>query len=350
MTYYMKSGTSFRQTDEANVQLHTALPAGNYIVKVDQFGAYYYEQVDNFKTISKRYGDNERQNRRIIDTFLNRENSTGVMLAGEKGSGKSLLAKTISITLAEELDVPTIIINKDYCGDDFNAFIQGMDQPAVILFDEFEKVYDREKQELLLTLLDGVFPTKKLFVLTCNNKYRIDEHMRNRPGRIFYMIDFNGLSEDFIIEYCNDNLNDKSHIEQICRIAGVFSQFNFDMLKALVEEMNRYGESPNEALRYLNVKAEFGGSCHYEVELYVDGKKVTDEELDTKSWNGNPLSEDIEIYYNDGDEGYSRTNIDKDNLESVSDRGKKFVFSDDDVKVVLTRVEANNVRNFYDLL
>lgn len=161
MTYYLKNGTSFRQTDEENVQLHTELPAGNYVIKVDTMGNFYYEKVDDFKKIAKRYGDNERQTRRIIDTFVSRDVATGVMLTGEKGSGKSLLAKTISLTLAEEHNIPTIIINKDFCGDDFNSFIQGMDQPAVILFDEFEKVYDFEKQELLLTLLDGVFPTKK---------------------------------------------------------------------------------------------------------------------------------------------------------------------------------------------
>ena len=29
-------------------------------------------------------------------------------------------------------------------------------------------------QTHVLTLLDGVFPSRKLFVLTCNDKYRID--------------------------------------------------------------------------------------------------------------------------------------------------------------------------------
>ncbi len=35
------------------------------------------------------------------------------------------------------------------------------------------------------------------------------------------------------------------------------NEFNFDMLKALVEEMNRYNETPTDALAMLNAKPEF---------------------------------------------------------------------------------------------
>jgi hypothetical protein len=40
------------------------------------------------------------------------------------------------------------------------------------------------------------------------------------------------------------------------------------MLKALVEEMNRYGETPQEAMRILNVKAEFDAGAAYRVEIF----------------------------------------------------------------------------------
>ena len=61
------------------------------------------------------------------------------------------------------------------------------------IIDEFEKIFSGEKQQHILTLLDGVFSTHKLFLLTCNDKWKIDSHMRNRPGRIYYMIEFEGL-------------------------------------------------------------------------------------------------------------------------------------------------------------
>lgn len=291
MTYYIKNGNTYRPTDESNVDIRTSLPVGNYVIKADQFGNLFFEVIDSFSFSSKRYGNNPRHTQRILDTFMSRENATGVMLVGEKGSGKSLLAKTVSIEAAK-IDVPTIIINYPLHGESFNTFIQSIEQPAVVIFDEFEKVYDEEGQEAILTLLDGVFPTKKLFVITSNDKWRIDRHMRNRPGRIFYMLEFKGLDNNFIVEYCNDNLNNKSHIEKICTIATMFNQFNFDMLKALVEEMNRYNESPEQALEWLNAKPEFEENSNYDLDVFVSGVKV---KANRTTWSGNPLNRNIEI-------------------------------------------------------
>jgi hypothetical protein len=157
------------------------------------------------------------------------------------------------------------------------------------MFDEFEKVYNNEEQEELLTLLDGIYSSKKLFMLTSNDKWRVDSHMRNRPGRIFYMVDFKGLDENFIREYCYDNLAKPEFktVDTIVNISSVFSAFNFDMLKALVEEMNRYDESPQEAMRILNVKAEFDSAVTYRIEVYKGDRK---SERGTTSWTGAPLS------------------------------------------------------------
>lgn len=307
MTYFLRNGSTFRPSDEANLDLHKSLPAGNYIIKEDQFGNMFFETVDSFEFKGKRYGDNTKNTERIMSTFLKRDASTGVMLTGEKGSGKSLLAKTISITAAEQ-GIPTLIINAPWHGDKFNKFIQDIEQPCIVLFDEFEKVYDSDEQESMLTLLDGVFPSKKLFILTCNDKWRVDQHMRNRPGRIFYMIDFKGLTQEFIMEYCEDNLINKLHIPKICNITSLFAQFNFDMLKALIEEMNRYDETPEEALTMLNVKPEFDEGNKFALSLKIDGKKLDEKNLEDREWKGNPLQQPVRVEYqivekdSDGDE------------------------------------------------
>lgn len=241
MAHFFRNGNMFRVADDKAVEVHEKLPVGNYIVKQDPFENFFLQEVDTYTQVRKLYGNTQRFADRIMSTFLDRAASTGVLLNGEKGSGKTLLAKTLSIEAAKQ-GIPTITINNAWTGDDFSKLIQDIEQPAILLFDEFEKVYDEKSQEYILTLLDGVFPTKKLFVLTCNDKWRINQHMRNRPGRLFYMLDFYGLDADFIREYCNDNLQAKEHIEKIVSIASLFDQFNFDMLKAMVEEMNRYDE------------------------------------------------------------------------------------------------------------
>ena len=70
--------------------------------------------------------ETERQAERILRTFLARSGSTGVLLAGEKGSGKTFLTKYISLQVARQ-GIPTIVINQALSEGRFNAFIQAIE-------------------------------------------------------------------------------------------------------------------------------------------------------------------------------------------------------------------------------
>ena len=349
MSYFLKSGNTFRVTKKEALNLTEHLPGGNYIVQKDEMtGQLYLEQIDNFTSVGKVYGDSLKNTDRIVNTFLDRPNTTGVMLTGEKGSGKTLLTKNVCMKLAT-MDIPTIVINAPWCGDKFNNFIQSIDQPCAILFDEFEKTYDREQQEMILTLLDGVFPTKKLFLLTCNDKWRVDSHMRNRPGRIFYMMDFKGLDANFIREYCEDNLNNKQYIENIVNVGSLFAEFNFDMLKALVEEMNRYNESPQEALAMLNAKPEFDSGTEYEMTIVHNGVEI-DSRRD--KFEGNPLQpKGVEIGFDsnpeDDEAEYVYKTFNANALVKVDANKGEFVFEDNGTQLTLTRIKKQQYR-YYD--
>jgi hypothetical protein len=350
MAYFLKSGNTYRVTKKESLDITEHLPAGNYIIQKDEMtGQLYLEQIDSFQAISKVYGDCLKNTDRIVSTFMARPSTTGVMLTGEKGSGKTLLTKNVCMKLAT-MDIPTIVINAPWCGDKFNNFIQSIDQPCAILFDEFEKTYDREEQESILTLLDGVFPTKKLFLLTCNDKWRIDSHMRNRPGRIYYMLDFKGLDAEFIREYCNDNLNNKTYIDSIVNVGSLFAEFNFDMLKALVEEMNRYNESPQEALSMLNAKPEFDSGTEYTMTIIHNGKEIVEKRRDT--FEGNPLQpKGIEVSFDpdpEDDECDWEYKIFNPNALIKVDANKgEFVFEDNGTRLTLTRVKRQQYR-YYD--
>lgn len=272
MSYFMQNGDAYVPTPGRDSFLK-ALPVGNYVVAKSMMGMF-FQRVASFDDPGKTYGNLDARAERILNTFLDRPRSTGALFAGEKGSGKSLLARVISHK-AYDMGIPTILVNAPWVGDEFSALLATIEQPAIIQMDEFEKVYGREHQEGVLTLLDGTMTSKKLFILTVNDKYRVDTHMRNRPGRLFYSLDFSHLEAEFVREYCADNLKMVEHLEQVVKISTMFEAFNFDMLKALVEEMNRYGEDPFDALDMLNAKPVNNDpvDAQYDVTVWdADGK------------------------------------------------------------------------------
>ena len=269
MTYVIRMGSAYRMMSEQDIEICEKLPAKNYTVKQNPMSKeFYLEPVDDFVMPKKLYGDTIKKAERILNTFKARPLSTGVHLDGVKGSGKTLLAKTLS-HFAQKEGVASIVINQPFCGDEFNAFIQSIDVPAIVIFDEFEKVYNWETQNKILTLFDGVYPTKKLFVLTTNDSHSVNNFLKNRPGRIYYSFKFDTLAQEFIKEYCEDNLKDKSQIPSILKYTQIFSFFNFDMLAAAVEEMNRYGEPLQEVLNYLNIVPENKSSETYVLRFIV---------------------------------------------------------------------------------
>jgi DNA polymerase III delta prime subunit len=292
-------------------------------------GPLYLQTTNEFAMPSKLYGNLKERTARVMSTFHTRPKSTGILLTGDKGSGKTLLAKNVSVELLKQ-GVSTIVINEAFCGPKFNDFIANINEPAVVIFDEFEKVYDEEEQQALLTLFDGTVETKKLFILTTNST-KIDTHLINRPGRMYYQFNYAGLDEDFVREYAMDTLHNKERIEDLLIVVNMFATFTFDMLMALIEEMNRYNETPRQALEYLNIDI-MSENVTYSVKVLFEGKLVNDNVypyiLDT-----NPIFEEetdgpyvIEIhgqgkYATSGLNSYLSVRLDKKNLLSRSKGG-----------------------------
>lgn len=272
-----KTGNTFKVIDERAVQFYNELPPDVYTVKFNPAVGYYLEAVDKFVRPLKIYGDIQKNCDLILKTYFDREKSTGVLLSGLKGAGKSQLARLISIEMLEKHGLPTILVCSPFHGEDFNKLIQSIDQRCVVLFDEFEKTYDSEEQERMLSLLDGVFQSQKLFVLTVNNKYRLDDNMRNRPGRLYYSFDYSSLSEDFIRELGEDRLDDKAKLEELIQVSSMISDMNFDMAVALIEETNRYPEEKmTSLLKRLNIKPEYQKEIAYSATVteIKTGKKI----------------------------------------------------------------------------
>lgn len=132
---------------------------------------------------SKIYELNEDKifKKRVLNSFNNHENSIGVMLAGTKGTGKTMLAKII----AKESNLPIIIVDSQFPTNRLIGFFKQFSTPVCVIFDEIEKNFNTGR---MLDFLDGVEKTtKKLVLMTCNELDRVSEYLQDRCSRIRYV-------------------------------------------------------------------------------------------------------------------------------------------------------------------
>jgi len=229
-----------------------------YQVSFHQMRGYYLTVFDKKFDNGRLFGNVENRADRIIDTYKQRDQSTGVLLTGSKGSGKSLLTKVIANKLIDS-GLPVILINEPHSGSAFEKFLSLIGD-CVVIFDEFAKVYsvrgndeDVSVQKDLLTLFDGMTNRKRLVLFTENELYRIDDHLLNRPGRIFYHFEYSKLDQDSIKEYCEYREIDEKMTEDIITYSKTADEFSFDVLTAIIEEYVRYAEPIGKIIKHLNI-------------------------------------------------------------------------------------------------
>jgi len=258
-TFFARNGDTITTLNGAAFE--SALPLGTYSLQRNpQTGQYYLSRVGDLSTSGKLYGPAGPRADRIFNTFTQRAGTTGVLLDGLKGTGKTALARRVS-EIARSHGISTILIGEPFYGESFNKFIQSLGT-CVFLFDEFEKVYAKPHEQAgILTMMDGTFQSKKLVVVTTNQTNNVSEFFMNRPGRLFYRYNYGPLSEELIREYCADVLKPEfaDRTGAVVGVAEDIASFAMDMLIAIVEEVNRYGETVDEVMRVLNCRPDYSG-------------------------------------------------------------------------------------------
>lgn len=197
---------------------------------------------------------------RVLKNFSSSEkNTTGVLLTGDKGTGKSVTAKI----LAEKAQLPIIVINPDMEEKYLEEFFKEFDQPVCILFDEVDKNFSTQK---MLTFLDGMHKTaKKLVIMTANDESNLSNYIKNRCSRIRYYRHYSMLEDA------------KEYAELICEAKGIEDKeevVNFiiknikypsiDNICSFIDEIiftKEWGLSLKEVLEFMNINI---GESSYE--------------------------------------------------------------------------------------
>lgn len=246
----LRDDTPVKPAETTNAQYGTVAPT-----EPTPSIRYYLKPVKEPEVPAKIYGDAKMLVDRFMRSYVDRmktNQSTGVMLSGLKGSGKTLTGVLLGQEMIKRGGI-TILINRNYTGDDFVSFLQSITQEALVLFDEFEKVYTYGTQKKILTLFSGVNSAKKLFCLMVNDRNAVEENMNDRPDRLRYNIYFSDMSQKSIGEYLVDHKvvdYDKS-LEQFQNLRDAGAVLSFDMVRAIVEEMERFNEDVYTASQFI---------------------------------------------------------------------------------------------------
>lgn len=238
-----------------------------YNLKFDGFsGGAYLEEDGSLNLPSKVYLTEDDK------TFIHRVNSyfqkttklsTGVMLSGIKGTGKTVMAKVI----ANNSKLPVIVVDEDFPTGRINDFFRKFDHPVAVIFDEVDKHWDTED---LLGWLDGVQTNaKKLVLFTCNNENQVNQYLKDRCSRIRYVRHFEPSDNArFLKEIMRDKGIAESDINSTYDfIVKNFNLLSIDNILAFLDEKLMFGSdlSNTDILKDMNISIK-GGSIVKESE------------------------------------------------------------------------------------
>jgi len=114
----IQSGHRFTLTDVSAT--HNTLPVGNYMLKRDpRSGEFYLVQKEAFVMPKKVYGDHSVVDRWLKSWQHNSSKNLGILLAGLKGTGKTITSQKFCI----EANMPVILIGEPFEGTEFVDFI-----------------------------------------------------------------------------------------------------------------------------------------------------------------------------------------------------------------------------------
>ena len=230
--------------------------SGIYYIQKDNKNKFFYsvKSADRFILPNKIYGNIEKIGIRVWNTFAVSKQSTGILLTGNKGSGKTILGEIIC-NLAIDRRLPVYVITEIEVDLELIAYLRSLSH-CVIFLDEFAKNVGSLMMDKMLTMFSDVTASCKLFILTENSLYNISNYIKDRPGRIRYHLDFGKLSSDIYEDYINCNPIDPKFKKDLDVLYFKAKEFSFDVLEAIVTEHRNFPtESLEELLTILNCKS-----------------------------------------------------------------------------------------------
>ena len=314
----INTGNVYRLYDDS-MRTFDQLPAQVYRVCFHPQQGFWLEKYIDLEIKEKVYGVHNTKVEKVFNSFEKVNRNIGIILSGDKGIGKSLFAKMLSIR-AVESGYPLIIVDSYIPG--ISNFLNEIEQEVVVLFDEFDKTFNggrdnkdnaADPQTEMLSLFDGISMGKKLFIVTCNELRNLNDYLVNRPGRFHYHFRFEYPQPEEIRAYLQDKIEESQwgEIEEVISFSKKIN-LNYDCLRAIAFELSM-GYSFKEAINDLNI-VNLEREC-YDIYFYFsDGTRLSykgfymdmfSDEEHYIEFDYEKFYDMIEIYFTPSDNSYS---------------------------------------------
>lgn len=264
-----------------------------YNLKYERYGVGSYFEEDGSLNLPKKVYTTKDDDIFIkrVNTYFEKTSklSTGVMLSGVKGTGKTVMAKVI----AKNSNLPVIVVDEDFPTSQINDFFRKFSTPVAVIFDEVDKHWDTED---LLGWLDGVQTNaKKLVLFTCNNEDRVNEYLKDRCSRVRYTRHFEANDNArFLKEILKDKGIAENEIESTYTfIVNNFNLLSIDNILSFIDEKLMFpGLSNEHLLKDMNISSDSELSVNKESKNVESGKDEDEDEYDEDDNNEEYDNED----------------------------------------------------------
>ena len=257
-----------------------------YNLKYERYGVGSYFEEDGSLNLPKKVYTTKDDDIFIkrVNTYFEKTSklSTGVMLSGVKGTGKTVMAKII----AKNSNLPVIVVDEDFPTSQINDFFRKFSTPVAVIFDEVDKHWDTED---LLGWLDGVQTNaKKLVLFTCNNEDRVNEYLKDRCSRVRYIRHFEANDNArFLKEILKDKGIAENEIESTYTfIVNNFNLLSIDNILSFIDEKLMFlGLSNEHLLKDMNISSDSELSINKESKECESEEDEDEDEYDEEDDN-----------------------------------------------------------------
>lgn len=270
-----------------------------YNLKYERYGVGSYFEEDGSLNLPKKVYTTKDDDIFIkrVNTYFEKTSklSTGVMLSGVKGTGKTVMAKVI----AKNSNLPVIVVDEDFPTSQINDFFRKFSTPVAVIFDEVDKHWDTED---LLGWLDGVQTNaKKLVLFTCNDEDQVNEYLKDRCSRVRYTRHFEtNDNARFLKEILKDKGIAEDEIESTYTfIVNNFNLLSIDNILSFIDEKLMLPELSNEhLLKDMNISSDSELSVNEEPEGYESEEDEDEDDEDGNNTEYNDEDEQLQLVAN----------------------------------------------------